>query len=186
MPNITSLPAQGTTGWYPWAQSVQTHTHTASELSDSTLFGRGVLLQADAAGARAYLGASNLQLGASSTTAAAGNHTHLASSITDFAAGVRQVMPNIRLVTTSTTVTNTDDLVRASSTSLLTVTLPSNAATPLPVGFSVTVRRVGTGGVTIAWPAGVTVNGAPTGVPQNGSYFAIKVGTDEWDIEGGQ
>ncbi|MER7331673.1 MULTISPECIES: head fiber protein [unclassified Micromonospora] len=54
------------------------HTHTAAQISDSTVIGRSVLTAADAAAARTAIGAgtSNLVLGATGTTAAAGNHTH--------------------------------------------------------------------------------------------------------------
>ncbi len=64
------------------------HTHIASEVSDSTTVGRALIRAADAATARAAIGAgtgsgtSNLALGSTSTTAAPGNHGHTASAIT--------------------------------------------------------------------------------------------------------
>lgn len=54
-----------------------THTHTASQISDSTATGRSVLTAADATAARAAIGAgtgnSNLTIGTTATTAKAGN-----------------------------------------------------------------------------------------------------------------
>jgi hypothetical protein len=54
------------------------HTHTASQISDSTTVGRAVVMAADAAAARTAIGAgtSSLALGTSSSTAAAGDHNH--------------------------------------------------------------------------------------------------------------
>ncbi len=53
------------------------HTHTASQISDSTTTGRSVLVAADAAAARSAIGAgtSNLAIGTTSTTAKAGDYT---------------------------------------------------------------------------------------------------------------
>jgi hypothetical protein len=183
--SIISLPPQGTIGWFDWATSVQNHTHTVSDVSDSTAVGRALIGAQDAAAARSAIGASALQLGASSTTAAAGNHTHFASQVTDFATSVRAIMPNIRTVTSSQSLALTDDYVRVSSSSLLTITVPANSTVSFPVGFSCVVRRVSSGGVSLAGASGVTLNGSITGAPQNGSYSLLKVGTDEWDVEGG-
>jgi len=64
------------------------HSHTATDISNSTAVGRNVLTASDQQAARAAIGAgtgngtSNLQLGTTSSTAAAGNHTHPASAIT--------------------------------------------------------------------------------------------------------
>lgn len=59
------------------------HTHVAIDVTDSTATGRSLLTAADAATARAAIGAgtSNLALGTTGTTAAAGNHTHAAADI---------------------------------------------------------------------------------------------------------
>lgn len=55
------------------------HTHTAANISDSTTVGRAVLTAADAAAARAAIGAgtSSLVLGTTAGTAAAGNDARL-------------------------------------------------------------------------------------------------------------
>lgn len=55
------------------------HTHTASQITDSTATGRGLLTAADAAAARGVIGAgtSSLELGTTGTTAMRGNATVL-------------------------------------------------------------------------------------------------------------
>jgi hypothetical protein len=60
------------------------HTHTASQISDSTATGRSVLTAADAAAARTAIGAgtSNLVIGTTGTTAMAGNKTFSFAEIT--------------------------------------------------------------------------------------------------------
>lgn len=70
------------------------HTHTATDISNSTATGRSVLTAVDAAAARTAIGAgtSSLALGTTAITAAAGNHTHLAANITDTTTVGRSVM----------------------------------------------------------------------------------------------
>ena len=60
-----------------------THSHTASQISDSTATGRAVLQAADAAAARAAIGAgtSNLTLGTTNTTAKAGDYAPTKSDL---------------------------------------------------------------------------------------------------------
>lgn len=60
------------------------HTHTATDIADSTSTGRAVLTAADAAAARTAIGAgtSNLTLGTASTNAAAGNDARLSDERT--------------------------------------------------------------------------------------------------------
>lgn len=54
------------------------HTHSISQVSDASAVGQAVVIAADAAAARAAIGAgtSSLALGTTGSTAAAGNHTH--------------------------------------------------------------------------------------------------------------
>lgn len=62
------------------------HTHTASQISDSTATGRSVLTAADAAAVRTAIGAgtgnSNLTIGTTASTAKAGNYTPTSAEIT--------------------------------------------------------------------------------------------------------
>jgi hypothetical protein len=78
-------------------KAATSHTHTATNISDSTATGRSVLTAVDAAAARTAIGAgtSSLAIGTTGTTAAAGNdsrlsdartptaHTHTASQVSD-------------------------------------------------------------------------------------------------------
>jgi hypothetical protein len=63
------------------------HTHTASQIDNSTSVGRALITSADAPTARAAIGAgtgngtSDLQLGTSGATAAPGNHVHSATQV---------------------------------------------------------------------------------------------------------
>lgn len=79
----------GATAWNSLAYqganySTVGHTHTASQISDSTATGRSVLTAVDAPAARTAIGAgtSNLALGTTGTTAMAGNTTFAFSQIT--------------------------------------------------------------------------------------------------------
>jgi|GEM_PF-3052361 len=58
------------------SKAATSHSHTASQISDSTATGRSVVTAADAAAARTAIGAgtSNLTLGSTSTTAKAGDY----------------------------------------------------------------------------------------------------------------
>lgn len=158
-----------------------------ADLTGATSLGKALVAAATPQAARDVIGAgtSNLVLGASSTNAAPGDHTHSASQVNDFRDSVRGVMPNVRTATASFVLGLNDDYVAVDSSSPLTVTVPASSSVAFPVGFSVTIRRVGTGGVSIVAGSGVTVRGALTGVPQNGSYSLIKVATNTWDAEGG-
>lgn len=65
------------------------HTHTASQISDSTAVGRSVLTAADAAAARTVIGAgtSDLVIGTTSTTAKAGNYSPTSATKTNVLQG---------------------------------------------------------------------------------------------------
>lgn len=81
------------------ARTPTAHTHPASAISDSTATGRSLLTAADAAAARAAIGAgtSNLAIGTTGTTAAAGNR-----QATETATGM------VELATTAEATTGTD------------------------------------------------------------------------------
>ena len=66
------------------ARTPTTHTHPASEVSDSTTTGRSLLTAADAAAARSAIGAgtSSLTIGTTSTTAQAGDWTPTWTDVT--------------------------------------------------------------------------------------------------------
>lgn len=62
---------------------------------------------------------------------------------------------------TLSSLTERDDLIEMGSGSALTLTIPPNSAIAYPVGTSLDVLQTGTGQVTIAAEAGVTVNATP-------------------------
>lgn len=77
----------GTTAWASlgyWISDVAAHNHPASNISDSTAVGRSVLTAADAAAARAAIGAgtSSLVIGTGASNAMAGNKTFSFAEIT--------------------------------------------------------------------------------------------------------
>lgn len=92
-------PTVGASGdWSTLANKPETfppsgHSHTSTQVSDSTVVGRAVMTASDAAAAREAIGAgtgngtSNLTLGTTSGTAAPGNHTHTATATTFTPAG---------------------------------------------------------------------------------------------------
>lgn len=76
------------------ARTPLTHTHTASQISDSTTVGRSVVTATDAAAARTAIGAgtSNLAIGTTSTTAKAGDYQPTAANISDSTTTGRSVL----------------------------------------------------------------------------------------------
>jgi hypothetical protein len=80
-------------------QPIQTHTHTATDISDSTTAGRALLTAADAAAQRTSLGLGSAAVEAASAFAAA-SHTHPAADITSGTLDIARVPTG----TTSTTV----------------------------------------------------------------------------------
>ena len=71
-----------------------THSHTASQVSDSTAVGRSVLTATDAAAARTAIGAgtSSLALGTTGATAKAGDYQPAAANISDATTVGRSVL----------------------------------------------------------------------------------------------
>jgi hypothetical protein len=67
-----------------WISDVASHTHTASQISDSTITGRALITAVDQAAARTAIGAgtSNLAIGTTGSTAMVGNKTFAFSEIT--------------------------------------------------------------------------------------------------------
>lgn len=78
------------------------------------------------------------------------------------------------------------NMVEVESSSSTTVTIPTNASVAFPVGSSVDIFQKGTGQVTIAGAAGVTVYYTP-GLKLRAQYSAataIKRSTDTWIVTG--
>jgi hypothetical protein len=62
---------------------------------------------------------------------------------------------------TLSALTERDDLIEMDSASATTLTIPLNSAVAFPIGTSLDILQTGTGQVTIAGDAGVTVNATP-------------------------
>lgn len=100
--------------------------------------------------------------------------------------------PNTLLFTTQTNTDYTLSLsdagagVNMTSSSPHTLTIPTNASVPFPIGTQVVVRQGGTGSVTVSPSIGVTIDAQSTVMnAQNSLIAAIKVGTDEWLLSTG-
>ena len=78
---------------------------------------------------------------------------------------------------------DTSRVIRFSSTSARTCTVPTNASVAFPIGAVVNVYNANTGGVTIAGASGVTVRNAGV-VPQFSEVSLRKRATNEWVLAG--
>lgn len=79
-----------------------------------------------------------------------------------------------------------DSLIEINKSSAATLTIPTNATVAWPIGTSIDVLQTGTGQVTIAGAAGVTVNATP-GLKlrtQWSSATLMKRATDSWVVVG--
>lgn len=75
-----------------------------------------------------------------------------------------------------------------SDTAAMVWTIPLNATVPFPVGTAIKVLQRGTGQITIAGAAGVTLNAYASAYKtagQNASITVVKLFTDTWLVEGG-
>lgn len=67
-----------------------------------------------------------------------------------------------------------------------TVYVPTNASASMPVGTVITLRTIGSAAIQVApINSTVVVNGYGDSPGRHRSMQLVKVGTDEWDIEGG-
>lgn len=79
---------------------------------------------------------------------------------------VKQGVPSITTINQqtasyTTALADRDKLVEVGSASAATVTIPTDASVAYPVGTSIDILQTGTGQITIAGAAGVTVNATP-------------------------
>ena len=80
-------------------------------------------------------------------------------------------------------VTDIGKLVRFTSASTLTLTVPLNATVPLNIGQRIDVSTAGAGAVLIAGAGGVTISAANSSLSLINQYSAgtlVKTGTDSW------
>ena len=96
--------------------------------------------------------------------AALGDDENFAASVTtSLGLKVDSLTPIIQKTESYTlsSLTERDDLIEMGSASAVTLTIPLNSSIAYPVGTSIDVLQTGTGQVTIAGAAGVTVNATP-------------------------
>ena len=91
--------------------------------------------------------------------------------------------------TTSRTLALSDSgtYIRYTAGSAITVTVPPNGTVAFPIGTQIDMVMAGTGEVTIAEGAGVTVNSMDDNTKLSTQYAGLtikKVATDEWDVFG--
>lgn len=100
--------------------------------------------------------------------------------------GISQV---ITTASTEYTPDPADDKAYFRFTSTPDVLIPDNADVPLPVGWSMMMRKVNAPGSIVVFATGIATLNIPTGffgtvALQGGVATLVKVGTDEWDIFG--
>jgi hypothetical protein len=78
------------------------------------------------------------------------------------------------------------DIVEVNNSSAITVTVPTNASVPYPVGTQITILQTGAGQITVAGPSGGTLNATPGTKlrAQWSSATLIKRATDTWVLIG--
>lgn len=76
--------------------------------------------------------------------------------------------------------------VISTASSGITLSVPTNATIPYPIGTTITIIRRGTGTVAVTGLAGVTLNGSSGGSASSPAQYAnvtaTKIGTDEWVV----
>jgi hypothetical protein len=103
---------------------------------------------------------------------------------TDILAGVSDLNDGVVTVTASKTLALTDirTIQKATNTSSINITVPTNATVAFPIGTTIKVLKSGTANIVIIPASGVTVN-TPTSLilsTNNIVGFLEKVSTDEW------
>jgi hypothetical protein len=102
-------------------------------------------------------------------------------------AGAVPVIINGQTGTTYTLVAgDAGDVVEVNNSSAITVTIPTNASVPYPVGTQITILQTGTGQITVAAPSGGTLNSTPGNKlrAQWSSATLLKRATDTWVLMG--
>ena len=89
---------------------------------------------------------------------------------------------NVQTAAYALALTDVDTLLRISSASAVVVTIPPNAGVAFPLRSSIPILRYGTGSVTIAQGAGVTLRPGNNQAlrAQYSVATLLKIGTDEW------
>lgn len=99
--------------------------------------------------------------------------------------------PGVTAVADTTyTLTASDEtnLIKFTSASNVTVTVPANSTAALPVGYTTHIHQHGAGTVTLSGEVGVTLNSSRSlaTATQYAALSLFKVDTDEWAVIGDQ
>lgn len=174
------------------------HTHTATQISDSTSTGRSVLTAVDSAAARTAIGAGtgNGDVTTSGTQTLTNKTLDLSANTVTVdgtnAVGFRGVPQNSQSVAYTLVLGDAGKhiLHPSADTTARTFTIPANSSVAFPIGTSVTFINQNAGGViTIAITtdtmrlAGAGTTGSRT-LAANGIATAVKVTSTEWIISG--
>jgi hypothetical protein len=110
--------------------------------------------------------------------------------VRDLIASKRSIAPPINAQSSSYTLTlsDTGNIISLNSTSGITVTIPTNASSTIPVGAEITLCQTGIGMITVEGVSGVTVN-AQLGYRTSsaGQYARVllhQLSTDVWVVSG--
>lgn len=133
-------------------KSSSSHTHSSSEITDSTVTGRSVLTASSQLEARNAIGAgtSNLSIGSTSTTAAPGNHTHSQYALTSHSHTSSEISDSTAIGRSLITATSTANARSAIGAGTSNLTLGTTAGTAAAGNDSRIVNAV---------PSSRTVNG---------------------------
>lgn len=161
--DLTALPSAITTGDLLFvSRSGTMYAADDADIRDSRIstFGATLVDDADAATARATLGAAALTIAINAQTGTA--YTPVLGD-----AGKKVTMSN------------------ASANAL---TIPTNASVAFPVGTIISVSMIGSGTTTVTGDTGVSVNGVSGGGAAISAQYTgvtlLKIGTDAWLMEG--
>lgn len=169
----------GGTAASPTVISGTNHTHTSSQVSDATANSTASTIVKRDTNGSFFVGSI---YGANNPPTAAAELTRKDYVDNQDIASRR---PSVNAQTVSYTLVLADErkLVTMTSASALTVTVPLNSSVAFPVGTVLQIQQLGTGAVTIAPAAGVTLDAAMAlTMRQNQVYELQKIGTDTWSV----
>lgn len=92
-----------------------------------------------------------------------------------------------RIVTISTSllVEDANNLLTVNSASGVTITIPTHASAPIPIGSQILVYRFGSGGVTLAMAGGVTLHAISLTLRAQFSFVTlVKLSENLWAAGG--
>jgi hypothetical protein len=127
-----------------------------------------------------------LTLMASAADVTAGTTSSAAVSPLALRDGQRQVVVPTGATSGSVAASNENQLVQFTASTAITLTIPTNATAPIPVGFRMDVAQTGAGRLTLSPAGGVTLTATPSATLRaTGSAASlVKVATNAWLLVG--